>query len=91
MDINGAWSSNDDAWVSEAIHLTGDCILDVELQGEGRLVIKKSESEDGPYPKVLISDWGGPKFRIKLFGVTDGKYVKVYTTSVPDLVRITNY
>ena len=43
VTINGAWSEQANAWVSETLCLTGDCWLEVELPSKGRLVIKKSE------------------------------------------------
>lgn len=64
--ISGSWSDAANGWVSDIIALTGDAYLEVTLPHKGRLVIKKSESPDGPWPKSLITPWTGPDFRIRL-------------------------
>lgn len=81
--IEGAWSEQDNAWVSETIQMTGSCWLEATLPDKGRLVIKKSESEYGPFPKALISNWSGPDFKIRIYGTTRERYIRVYTTSIP--------
>lgn len=88
--INGAWSEEANAWVSETLQLTGDCWLEVELEGKGRLVIKKSETPDGPWPKAMITKWGGPSFRIRMYGATEARYIKVYLTSNPTTIQYAN-
>ena len=86
--INGAWSDDANAWVSDTLCLTGDCWLEVTLPSKGRLVIKKSESEDGPWPKAFISKWGGGDFRIRMYGTTEKRYVKVYLTTTPTIIQL---
>ena len=88
--IDGSWSSEANAWVSDTLCLTGDCWLEITLPDKGRLVIKKSESEDGPWPKALISNWTGPSFRIRMYGTTEGRYVKVYLTAAPTIIQISS-
>lgn len=97
--IQGAWSDEANAWVSEIIELTGDAWLEVTLPHKGRIVIKKSETPDGPWPKALISNWTGPQFRIRILHGTyvgnldDGvgnlsRYVQVITSETPVLIQI---
>jgi hypothetical protein len=86
--INGAWSDEANAWVSETLCLTGDCWLEITLPGKGRLVIKKSESEDGPFPKAIVSNWTGEKFRIRIYGTTENRYIKVFLTSEPTIIQL---
>ena len=88
--IDGSWSSEANAWVSDTLCLTGDCWLEITLPDKGRLVIKKSESEDGPWPKALISNWTGPGFRIRMYGTTEGRYVKIYLTTAPTIIQLSN-
>lgn len=88
--INGAWSEYANAWVSETLRLTGDCWLEVTLPDKGRIVIKKSESEDGPFPKALISDWNGKEFRIRMYGSTKYEYIKVCLTATPTTIQISS-
>ena len=88
--INGAWSEQANAWVSETLCLTGDCWLEVTLPQKGRLVIKKSETADGPCPKALISKWTGPEFRIRMYGSTEGRYVRIYLTCNPTTIQYAN-
>ena len=88
--IDGSWSSEANAWVSETLCLTGDCWLEITLPDKGRLVIKKSESEDGPWPKALISNWTGPSFRIRMYGTTVDRYVKIYLTTAPSTIQFSN-
>ena len=88
--INGAWSDEENGWVSETVELTGDSWLEVELPGKGRVVIKKSETSDGPFPKALVSSWSGPKFRIRMYGTTEGRYIKVYATITPTEIQLVN-
>ncbi len=86
--INGAWSQPDNAWVSDTMHLTGDSWLEITLPDKGRLVIKKSETADGPWPKAFISKWTGQKFRIRMYGTTEGRYVRIYLTTTPDEIQL---
>lgn len=99
--INGAWSDDDNGWVSEPIALTGDAWLEVELPQKGRIVIKKAEREEGPWPKALITKWSGPSFRIRLLhGTYTGKkgdgvgmqsrYIKIITTETPNTIQYVN-
>jgi hypothetical protein len=88
--IQGAWSDAANGWVSEILELTGDAWLEVELPAKGRLVIKKAESIDGPWPKALITKWAGPKFRIRIYGSTEHRYIKVVTTDTPITIQIAN-
>lgn len=88
--INGSWSEEDNAWVSETWCLTGNCWLEVTMPDKGRLVIKKSETLDGPWPKALISSWAGPEFRIRLYGSTKNRYVRIYLTSIPEKIQFAN-
>ena len=89
--INGAWSDDANAWVSDVLHLTGNCWLEIELEDKGRLVLKKSESETGPFPKALITKWGGPSFRIRVYGSTKYPYIKVCLTDTPTRIQFSNY
>lgn len=66
IPIDGAYSTEANGWVSELITLTGDTYLEVTLPSKGRIVIKKSETPDGPFPKALITPWAGPDFRIRI-------------------------
>ena len=88
--IDGSWSSEANAWVSDTLCLTGDCWLEITLPDKGRLVIKKSESEEGPWPKALISNWTGPSFRIRMYGTTVDRYVKIYLTAAPSTIQFSN-
>lgn len=88
--IAGSWSDEANGWESNVLCLTGDGWLEVELPEKGRLVVKKSENESGPYPKALITKWAGPSFRIRLYGTTEERYVKIITTSEPTRIQIAN-
>lgn len=88
VTIEGAWISEANAWVSETIQLEGDCYLDVTLPDKGRLVVKKSENADGPWPKALITKWSGPSFKVRLYGTTESRYIKVYLTEAPTTIQI---
>lgn len=88
LTINGAWSEEADAWVSDIVCLQGESWLEVTLPHKGRLVIKKSETLDGPWPKALISDWSGPEFRIHIYGTTESKYIKICLTETPTRIQI---
>ncbi len=88
--INGAWSAQENAWVSETICLTGNSFLNVKLATKGRMILRKSETSDGPWPKVLSSPWTGPDFNIRIFGSTKGRYLKIYLTSTPTEITIAN-
>lgn len=99
--INGAWSDEANGWVSDTLELTGDAWLEVELPSKGRLVIKKAEKIEGPYPKALITKWTGPTFRIRLIhgtytgksneGVVNlGRYIKIITTETPTRIELVN-
>lgn len=88
--INGSWSDEDNAWVSELWCLTGDCWLEVTLPDKGRIVIKKSESPDGPFPKAFISKWVDPNMRIRLYGSTKYRYIRIYLTSEPSIIQFAN-
>lgn len=88
--IAGSWSNEANAWVSETICLTGDAYLEATLPGKGRLVVKKAESLEGPWPKALTTHWTGPGFRIRLYGSTKGRYVRIYLTDTPVAIQLVN-
>lgn len=88
--IAGSWSQKANAWVSDTLCITGDCWLEVTLPDKGRLVIKKAEKEEGPYPKALITKWGGPKFRIRMYGTTKGRYIQIHLTEAPDIIQLSS-
>lgn len=88
--IQGAWSDEANGWQSDTLKLTGDAWLEMELPEKGRLVIKKAEQIEGPYPKALITKWGGPKFRIRIYGCTEDRYVKIITSVTPTTIQIAN-
>lgn len=90
ITIGGAWSDDANAWVSEILCLTGDSWLEATLPNKGRLVIKKSETAEGPWPKALISKWGGPEFRIRIHGTTENRYFKIYLTEEPIRLEYAN-
>lgn len=88
--VSGSWDEKENAWVSETLKLTGDGWLDVELDGKGRLVIKKAEEESGPWPMALISPWTGPCFKIRLYGTTVSRYIRIYLTQEPKNIYYAN-
>ena len=88
--IHGAWSDEENGWRSEDLCLTGDAWLEAELPSRGRIVIKKSETPDGPWPKALITRWAGPKFRIRLYGSTEHRYIRIITTETPTRIQYVN-
>lgn len=88
--INGAWSEEANAWVSELWCLTGDCWLEIALPDKGRLVIKKSETQEGPWPKAMTTSWAGPEFRIRIYGSTKYRYVRIYLTEEPTMIQFAN-
>lgn len=88
--INGSWSSDDNAWVSDTLCLTCDIWLEVVLPDKGRMVIKKSETEDGPWPKALITGWTGPAFRVAVYSSTEYRYVRIYLTETPTRIEYVN-
>ncbi|MBQ8711544.1 MAG: hypothetical protein IJ551_01780 [Prevotella sp.] len=90
IPIDGAWSDDANGWVSEAITLTGDIWLEVELPERGRLVIKKAETEDGPWPKALITPYTGPSFRIRIYGTAHVRYIQVITSHTPTNIHYAN-
>lgn len=100
-DIQGAWSDEANGWVSEDLELTGDAWLEVELPHKGRLVIKKSETPDGPWPKVVNTKWAGPKFKLRLLngrdklsakknGTGHSRYIRIITTETPKRIGYAN-
>lgn len=88
--ITGSYSEKENGWVSDIVKLTGDVLLDIELPSEGMVVIKKAEKIQGPYPKAFITKWAGPKFRIKLYGSTPARYIKIITTETPNMIQYAN-
>ena len=99
--IQGAWSDDANGWVSEDLEITGDAWLEVELPEKGRLVIKKSETPEGPWPKALITKWAGPSFRIrilhgrdevsaKVLGIGHNRYIRIVTTVTPTRIQLAN-
>ena len=88
--INGAWSDQENAWVSEDWCLTGDCWLEVTMPNKGRLLVRKAETLDGPWPKAFVSPWCGPEMRIRFYGSTKYRYVRIYLTEAPTIIQFAN-
>ena len=87
--IRGAWSDDAYGWVSEDLEITGEAWLEVELPEKGRLVIKKSETPAGPWPKALITPWAGPSFRIRIHHGRN-RYIRIITTVTPTRIQLAN-
>lgn len=88
--IQGAWSDEANGWESDVINLTGNIYLEIELSDKGRVVVKKSEQQEGPFPKALITKWGGSSFRFRIYGSTKYPYIKIITTSTPNRIEYAN-
>ena len=96
--IQGAWSDDANGWVSEDLEITGDAWLEVTLPHKGRLVVKKSETPEGPWPKTIITPWTGPGFRIRLIHGTEKassdaphkRYIRIITTVEPTTIQLAN-
>lgn len=96
--IQGAWSDEANGWVSEDLELTGDAWLEVTLPRKGRLVVKKSETPEGPWPKAVITTWSGPVFRLRLIhgmetassDAPHKRYIRIITTSIPTTIQYAN-
>lgn len=88
--INGSWSESENAWVSEIWCLTSDTYLEVTLPDKGRMVIKKAETLAGPWPKAKITPWTGPEFRMRIYGDTKYKYIRIYLTDTPTMIQFAN-
>lgn len=89
VNITGGYSTEENAWVSDTLTLTGDCWLEVELPSKGYVVIKKQES-DGRWPCALVSPYSGPKFRIRLYGSTKGSKIRIFLTDTPNRIQYAN-
>lgn len=89
-ELSGAWSDEENAWVTDAQdwQLTGDCWLEVTLPDKGRMVIKKAETLDGPWPKCLITPWTGPEMRVRIYGSTKYRYIKIFLTDTPTKIAL---
>lgn len=88
--IQGGWNDEANAWVSETLCLSGDAWLEITLPEKGRVVIKKSETSAGPWPKALITKWTGPKFRIRLYGSTERRFIQIHITTTPTSIEKVN-
>jgi len=88
--INGAWSEQENAWVSDVWCLTGDCWLEVTMPDKARLLIRKAETLDGPWPRAMVTKWTGPEFRIRMYGSTKYRYVRIYLTDTPTRIQFAN-
>lgn len=88
--INGAWSPSANGWASETLCLSGDTWLEVTLPSKGRIVIEKSETVIGPWPKAFVSPWVGPEMRIRLYGATEERYVRIYLSENPIKIQYVN-
>lgn len=86
--INGAWSEEENAWVSETLCLTGKSWLEVTLPEKGRMVIRKAEELEGPWLMALSTPWIGPDFRIRVYGSTKGRYVRIFLTTTPKTIQL---
>ena len=105
VEIRGSWSDEENGWLSDTLELDGDCWVEITLPEKGRVVVKKSESREGPWPKALITHWDGPDFRLRLIhghaktmplGTpcsedrnAHNRFVKIITTSTPDRITLT--
>ena len=101
IPITGAYSVDANGWVSDLIALTGDTYLEVTLPSKGRVIIKKSETPDGPFPKALITPWAGPEFRIRIHhGKAEPppqnppedqghyRYIRIFTSETPTTIQL---
>lgn len=89
-NISGSWSDRDNAWVSEALQLSDESFLEVEFEQNGIVVIKLSDTQNGPWPKAYISKWRGPKQQVRLYGTTKDRYIKVFLSRIPKSVQLSS-
>lgn len=86
--ITGSWSDEANAWVSDIVEVKCDSWLEVTLPSKGRLVIKKAETVEGPWPKAMITGWVGPEIRTRIYGSTDGALLKFCLTETPKSIKL---
>lgn len=90
IKINGAWSDDANGWVSDVLMLTGSIYLEATLPDKGRMVIKKSETANGPWPKAMITPWTGPDFKVRIYGSTENRYIRIILTEEPTSIHYDN-
>lgn len=87
--LTWAYSEADTAWVTEALTLTGDTYLTIELKESGRVVIKRKDAK-GRWPKIFISNNDGAAFRLRLSGENKDREIKLYTSTEPKTIEYAN-
>ena len=87
MDITGSLDEEAKAWISDVVELHTDCYLEVDLPSKGRLIIKKKET-DGSWPKAMITKWTGPNIRVRVYGSTNGAFLKFCLSDAPTRIQL---
>lgn len=77
-----SYNERDNAYTTDRLLLSGDCILHVEFNGNERLAIRKSNTGSSPWPVVLMSP-PTDKADVYIHGRPKGKYIKVQTSERP--------
>lgn len=82
------YDEKENGWSSDIVTLTGETFLSLRLPSLGRVCLRKSNTDNGPWPIILMTPWTGPDFRVRLFGQARGKRVKILCTDKPQSCEI---
>lgn len=87
LDVTGSWNEDANAWISDVVELHTDCYLEIDLPSKGRLVVKKAETIDSPWPKAMVSKWAD-QIRLRIYGSTEGALLKFCLTDTPKRIQL---
>lgn len=88
--VEFTWNEEANGWVTPLFELTGNIYLIVTLKEKGMFVVKKSNTKDGPKPKIFISRKGGTDYECKLYGDSEGKFIQIVTSTEPIEIKYAN-
>lgn len=88
ITVNGEWSEEENAWVSEKLSPNGDIYLVVELPSYGYVIVRQIDKETGKAPKCYQSH-EGKKFKFRLL-YSDKNDIQIFTSVTPSKIEYAN-
>lgn len=86
--VNGEWSDEENAWVSERLEPKGDIYLSVQLPSYGYVIVRQIDKETGKAPKCYQSK-EGKKFKLRLL-YSEKNDIQIFTSVTPSVIKYAN-
>lgn len=86
--VSGAWSEEENAWVSERLSPKGDIYLTVQLPSYGYVTARQRDKATGKAPRCYQSK-EGKAFKLRI-GHSEQSDIQIFTSVTPSVIKYAN-